>query len=358
MHLDWIDRYKGLLIIFVVMGHVIGGAYHIAQESAQPLLHYAFLTIYYFHMPAFFFVAGVTWRIKEGEPIGFFIMKKAKRLLVPYVIFGLLSTVLYCLTVGEIQSTLQGAQTTSYYQGRFAGRWIDCLLGLLHGGGWPNGEGLRMNSVLWFLPCMFTAEVLYYVVEKMGWIARGKHAFVIGCVVLTIVLPRIGFALPWGLSQAPYYLLFLMLGTEWRKSGWTISDMCMGMRIAILAAGMVGYVAVVYALPNPWIQVEHWPWKVVYMALAAFGCVLFAEVSKALKGPWLAACGMASMGIMLMHKFLVVGLELKVGVMRRFIASGLVGAIIGCLVVGAASTLVCYVLTRVIQRKAKWVLGG
>lgn len=358
MHLDWIDRYKGLLIILVVMGHVVGGARHITQESVREFLQYAYLTIYSFHMPAFFFVAGFLWRIKEGETFGFFVTKKAKRLLVPYVIFGLLSTVVYCLMIGNVQSTLQDVQTTSYYQGKFAGRWLDCLLGLLHAGGYPNGEGFRMNSVLWFLPCMFTTEVIYYVAETMRKVGRIRWLFLTGCVVLAIAFPRIGLDSPWGVARAPHYLLFMMLGSAWGKWGVTISNMRVGMRIFTLLAWMVGYVAVVWALPDPWIQVDSWSWRVVYMALAAVGCILFAEVAKALKGRWLVACGLTSMGIMLMHKFLVVGLELKVGVLRRLIASGLTGAIIGCLIIGAISTAVCYVLTRIIQKKARWVFGG
>lgn len=357
MHLDWIDRYKGFLIILVVMGHVVGGAYHIAQEVAQPFLHYAYLTIYAFHMPAFFFVAGITWRIKDGETFGAFVVKKAKRLLVPYAIFGLASTVVYCLMVADVQTTLQGAQTTNYYQDKFAGRWLECLIGLLHAGGYPNGEGFRMNSVLWFLPCMFTTEVIYYVIEKSRWLGRFGFAVVILCVALAIGLPRIGLESPWGVACAPHYLLFMMLGRVWGKGEWTISGMRMGMRSAALLAGSMAFATVVWALPNPWIQVEQWPWRVVYMALAAIGCVLFAEIAKVLEGRWLAACGMASMGIMLMHKFFVVGFELKVGPFRRLIGSGLSGAIVGCLIIGAVSTAVCYVLTRIIQKNSKWMLG-
>lgn len=358
MHLDWIDRYKGLLIILVVMGHVIGGAYHITQESAQPFLHYAYLTIYAFHMPAFFFIAGITWRIKEGGSFGFFVAKKAKRLLLPYVIFGLLSTVVYCLMIDNVQSTLQAAQTTSYYQGKFAGRWMDCLLGLLHAGGYPNGEGFRMNYVLWFLPCMFTTEVAYYGVAKVWNVAKIRIVLVIGCIVLAIVLPRLDFSLPFGATKAPYCLLFMMMGSAWGKRDWPISDMSAVARFFILSAGVAVFAAVVWALPDPWIQYERWLWRLAFMALATVGCVLFAEIAKALKGRWLAACGLTSMGIMLMHKFLVVGLELKVGVLRRLIGSGLTGAIIGCLIVGTVSTAICYVLTRTLQKKARWALGG
>ena len=159
MHLDWIDRYKGFLIVLVVLGHVVGGAVHLTQGLSQHILNSIYLVVYTFHMPAFFYIAGATWKQRD-ENLMSFVQRKARRLLVPYMVFGILSSMIYCLTIGNVHSTLHGIQTTSYYSGKFSGGWMTCLLGLLHGGGYPNGEGFRMNSVLWFLPCLFSTEVV------------------------------------------------------------------------------------------------------------------------------------------------------------------------------------------------------
>lgn len=353
MHLDWIDRYKGLLIILVVMGHVLGGAVRLTQGLSQSVLNNLFLVIYEFHMPAFFYVAGLTWRTRGDEHFGAFVIRKANRLLVPYVVFGVLSTIAYCLLIGDVQATLQNVVTTNYYQGKFAGRWGTCVLGLLHAGGYPNGEGFRMNSVLWFLPCLFTTEVIYRglksLIELKGW-----KLLTVVCVCVALSVWKLPM-LPWGLRKAPYYLLFVMLGDLWGKR---VLDKCRGACLSVgwLAAGVTGYVVVVLALPDPGLMCR-WYWRLVDMALAAVGCVLFAEVARAWNGRWLAACGVASMGIMLIHKFLVVILEIKVGVVRTFLNDGLIAALVGCAVLTFVITAISYVVSKLLQRKASWSLG-
>ena len=58
-HVGWIDAYKGVLIVLVVLGHVIGGEVHLIPEGmlTRTVAEFLFKFIYSFHMPAFFFIA-------------------------------------------------------------------------------------------------------------------------------------------------------------------------------------------------------------------------------------------------------------------------------------------------------------
>jgi fucose 4-O-acetylase-like acetyltransferase len=87
-----VDRAKGLAILLVVFGHLLPKG-----ESASPLwyehLHSA---IYRFHMPFFMYLSGFVFFLsgsQEALSAGFgrFIGKRAYRLLVPFVVFGLIS---------------------------------------------------------------------------------------------------------------------------------------------------------------------------------------------------------------------------------------------------------------------------
>lgn len=56
-----------------------------------------YFLIYSYHMPAFFFVSGWLWR-----EMGFadFIRKRTRRLLIPYLLVGLVSIVIFAMAGG------------------------------------------------------------------------------------------------------------------------------------------------------------------------------------------------------------------------------------------------------------------
>ena len=146
----WIDRWKGLLILLVVVGHVVGGAAHLATDAARPWLEGVYRVIYLFHMPAFFALAGCCWKPATGS-FAAFALKKAKRLLVPYAVFGVASVVLYLL-LQQVFLARTGAGAGGHYAAMGGENGWRPFLSLLHAGGWPHGEGFRANTPLWFLP--------------------------------------------------------------------------------------------------------------------------------------------------------------------------------------------------------------
>jgi fucose 4-O-acetylase-like acetyltransferase len=95
-HYDFIDAVKGILILLVVLGHVIGGQINQIGQGGGRLLQLTVDVIYLFHMPAFFFIAGMVWRDRD-EPITSFLAKKFHRLIVPYFFWGFVSLVVYTI---------------------------------------------------------------------------------------------------------------------------------------------------------------------------------------------------------------------------------------------------------------------
>lgn len=73
--IDWIDIYKGLAIILVVIGH-----------SGSPLTRIITL----FHMPAFIFISGFTFNFSKYSKIQDLVYEKFKRLIIPYFSFAFL----------------------------------------------------------------------------------------------------------------------------------------------------------------------------------------------------------------------------------------------------------------------------
>jgi fucose 4-O-acetylase-like acetyltransferase len=86
-----LDQAKGILIALVVIGHLVSARVHLPPQFAW----YESLraTIYLFHMPAFFFVSGVIFTLssmRSKTPVMPWLAKRADRLLVPFVLMGLM----------------------------------------------------------------------------------------------------------------------------------------------------------------------------------------------------------------------------------------------------------------------------
>ena len=123
-----LDVAKGIAIILVVIGHCY------SKDNIVLILIYAF------HMPAFFIISGIIYGRKSIAQLS--LEKQAKRLLLPYVIFGFG----FGLMITFLNHP-EGFISTIGYNGL----QIICLKGI---------------SVEWYLPCIFLTETLFYFVFK------------------------------------------------------------------------------------------------------------------------------------------------------------------------------------------------
>lgn len=124
------DLLKGLGIFLVVLGHIV----HVNQVHNF---------IYAFHMPLFFVVSGMLYKDKPD-----FIIKQARRTLVPYFFFSFLCFAYWTLV--EIR-----------YRG---GGGVD-MLGQLVNIFYPI-KTFEFNVVLWFIPCLFLVSVAYNMLDR------------------------------------------------------------------------------------------------------------------------------------------------------------------------------------------------
>lgn len=83
--IEYVDKLKGLAIILVVMGHIAEKSMNITTTP---------FNIFYgsFHMPLFMFLSGIfafksfkEWNFHE---VRYFITKKIKRILLPFITIG------------------------------------------------------------------------------------------------------------------------------------------------------------------------------------------------------------------------------------------------------------------------------
>lgn len=100
----WIDIAKGILIILVVMGHVTSSYHASNMYKDSTFLNFSHQLIYSFHMPAFMFISGLLFRVKDDKK------SQIKNILlsygVPYVFFSFLWWMFKFVLSGIVNSQL------------------------------------------------------------------------------------------------------------------------------------------------------------------------------------------------------------------------------------------------------------
>ena len=184
----WIDIAKGFFIIAIVLGHIF--------SNGENLFRW---WLFSFHVPAFFFLSGLCFN-NQGNDTVFFIKKRIKRIVVPYASMSLFSIVVFYVGgffVPRVNEFVNGP--------------IQNILALLYSN--SNLFSMKYNLPLWFLPCLFSTEILAYfarrVIDKITYKVVGYISLMLVAVAISIA-PKV--YLPWHLETAGAMLFWFTLG--------------------------------------------------------------------------------------------------------------------------------------------------
>lgn len=165
--LDYIDVFRSLGIIAMIMGHIGFG------EKLDYFIHA-------FHMPMFFFISGFFYSRRDccvGEYVG----KAAHSLLISYISFGIAHYLAYLV---------------------FNPFSIMPLIHLFT----INTYGLPIAGALWFLSALFFTKILYFLLDR--W--NAKWLIIPFVLVGSFADQTLPYPLPWALSAS-----FVGLGLYW-----------------------------------------------------------------------------------------------------------------------------------------------
>ncbi len=184
---EYLDIAKGIGILLMVLAH--------CPLVYNPIKQW----IYSFHMPLFFFVAGMVWNKSSHEKRGFFTWKflydKVLRLIIPCFIWGIVYLI--------IDAVMKRS---------FSPRYFAYLV-------YGSQAGFRKAgslSSLWFLPCMFLSVCAFEIIQQT--IAKLKRGiWVLCCVsvvfaVIGLFLPHLSNGYPWSLDVAFLGVAFMIWG--------------------------------------------------------------------------------------------------------------------------------------------------
>lgn len=351
MRLAWIDNLRGIGILFIVLGHVVGAGCHLSTGASQEFCDAAYKYFYAFHVPLFFVVAGMTFKRQEW---GRFFKSRFLRLLVPYFVFGVAAAVIYSLMQSGASGLLNGTATTSYYQGKAVNvSFCDQLVNLALGG-WHE-LGFVGNSVLWFIPALFSVELVAQSIARLeGFSGKKRCVWGVAAVAalsayMWVRLPQ----LPWALGMAPKYLPYFILGIAVGKRTLNVDRKWLfaGAFPAVLVFGCL-------AVVNPYQWYEKCAWQhLVSIGIAVGNIFAWQGIAQSVSGKWLEWCGVWSLGIMLMHKYPMLLVQNYFSPVRGLFGGGVPGMLLGVAIVFFCSVGACVAACVVLRRFAPRVLG-
>ena len=135
---NYIDIAKGIGILMVVWAHIM-------------LVGWSHKVCYAFHMPLFFFISGMLFNRDKYPGFAVFLKKRARRLLLPYLIYSVVTWGVWA--------------AFRYIRHDDVGNYFAPLLQTFIAQG--SGAFMVHNSALWFIPCLFVVEVMYFFISKL-----------------------------------------------------------------------------------------------------------------------------------------------------------------------------------------------
>jgi acyltransferase len=334
---QWIDALKGWGMLLIVVGHVW-------SLSDVPVWY---VWMFSFHVPLFFFAAGLTLKA-DSLPMSDFLRRRAQTLLVPYLIYALVGYVFYVLGYAAAEIAGKTVAQFSY------GLWKP-LAGVFYG---SVGDGLLVNSPLWFLVALFLSQGAVKALNSDNRLSSAARyailllLFMVAAVVEEQVNP------PFSLLPAMGAAIFIQFGLTFRRHDtihlwsklqtWIALLACLGVTLLSPFNGAVG-------LAGP--TINH-PALFLVFALAGIGfSVLMVRMLHARWQAGLAFVGRHSMGILVLHMLAIKGVKVVLSIATGVSLDTMEHSLPWGLLVLMVAALLMWPAIAIIERWLPWTLG-
>ncbi len=262
--IEWVDAARGIGIVLVVFAHDVRG---LGLVGTSPLATQVDRFIYAFHMPLFFFLAGLFASQSARRGARAFVTDKLRVIAYPYLLWSLLQGVLQVAMTRETNAHLA----------------------------WRDLVAIPYQPIMqfWFLYTLFLVFILFLVCHRLRVPTWGILALGVGLSWLSSrgIPPR--GEIDSLCSYFVYFALGLTLsGPLRRRLG--------GMRpLPSLVGGAAAFGVVAVLVQRLGV---HWPLAVLAAAVGTMGTLLFAQAASATPGlGFLRTLGACSLQIYVAH---------------------------------------------------------
>jgi fucose 4-O-acetylase-like acetyltransferase len=128
----WIDFARGIGVTLVVYGHVLGGLTRSNMFPDGPLARWMDYTLYTFHMPLFFFLAGLNVQYSLRRGTRPFLESKAWTIAYPYVLWSLVQGAIIMELSRDVNIPISLSDLTAIWYRPIAQFWFLYALMICH----------------------------------------------------------------------------------------------------------------------------------------------------------------------------------------------------------------------------------
>lgn len=194
----WLDAVKTLAIFIVLLNH--------ANVKLPGVNFWGGM----FYVPVFFVLAGYTYRA-QAEKYSSFIIKKAKRLLVPYFAANLFLLLFFSAKEFFLDGGLVTVGKNSIIGIFYARNQLDDNVYFMN----------LLNAPTWFLPALFLSLALFDGLMRLVKKDQKKLGLLVallfgGMVIYHYLSP---YLLPWSIDAVPFFVALIQIGYVAKESG-------------------------------------------------------------------------------------------------------------------------------------------
>mgnify|MGYP004664867891 CR=1 FL=1 len=333
--LEYVDIARGIAIILIVLGHSI---------TYSQNCRIIYKIIYSFHVALFFIISGYTYKIKKEESFFEFFKRKFIRIMVPYYIWALLFIIPFYI-FGSSTGDAIGASYSMHGLKKI-------FFNILYANG--NLFALKQNSALWFLPSLFSMEIIYYYVIKKSDNNKFLTALYVTLefIIAIMAYKFMKFVFPLGINTCLHFGIFYHLGYLIKKNNLIESNILnnifsfiiitiIGIFSALLNHRIVS--AIDYAYGNLYLAI----FSGIFLSISVF------IISKKIKtNKLLEYIGQNTMGILIFHKLAVVIMQSKLGIISNLLKKSNICIEI---IIGLSVTSIAILFSLIINKIVKIV---
>ena len=329
--INYIDIAKAIAIICIVLGHTVGYSNHL-----QPFRNF----FYSFHVALFFMLSGFLFSYKKDFKD--FLKNKFIKIMIPYFVWSLLFIIPYMLFSNNIKSSLNISAISNIK---------DLLINTLYGNG--NDFRLKQNSALWFLPALFTMEILYYFILNIVNKSKKGDLIALPIILLINIITsiKLSFVLPWGLNTSLNISIFFFIGYLLNK--YKLVDKLKLIHMPFfLIGGICGFI-----FNTQKITYMNYGYGIIYLALLSgiSFSILIIYLSKLInKNKILEYIGQNTMGILIFHKIVLLLFQTKVKYLSN---SNIPIELLLSLLCTILSIIVSLIITNIIRKILPILIG-
>lgn len=200
---------NGYLDLIRVIGTIAIVLGHIQALAPVPAL------VYPWHVPIFFVLSGWLW--KEGRDLGTEVKGRARTLLLPYVTWFVVVSVIYGAVLWS-----RGDDQAEKVEEQLPG----------------GAHAVEPYSAFWFITALFVAVVLIRAMERIGIPLWGQVAIGVVICALVQVFPDVAKESPFAIAQGAGCMIFVHAGMLLRRvgshRGWAAATFTTGVVLAAL----------------------------------------------------------------------------------------------------------------------------